>query len=211
MFEHLLRSILFHISHIWFYPLTVILLRYKIRGLGNIPMRGSVILASNHISFFDPPLIANGQFRVVHYMAKIELFKNPLFRILIKSFGAFPVKRGVGDIGAIKTILGHMKKNRVVLVFPEGTRSKDGELGSGQMGAGMLALRSGATIIPTYIRNSNKIISRVKSLELPQVEIRYGKPIDMEKYKCEEQNKELYQEVANEIMDGIRYLKERWK
>jgi len=208
---HLLRFLLFHISHVWFYPLTVILLRFKTRGVGNIPILGPVILASNHISYFDPPLIANGQLRVVHYMAKIELFKNPIFRLLITSFGAFPVKRGEGDIGAFKTFLNHIKRGRVVLIFPEGTRSKDGELGRGQVGAGMLALRSGTIIIPAYIKNSNRILEKGMSFELPKIEVRYGKRIDMKKYRGREQTKELYQEVADEMMEKIRELRDRWR
>jgi 1-acyl-sn-glycerol-3-phosphate acyltransferase len=191
--------------------MTVVLLRFKVRGMDNIPLRGPVILAVNHISFFDPPLVANGQLRVVHYFAKSELFKNPIFRILIKSFGAFPVKRGVGDISAIKTVLKLMKKDRVVLIFPEGTRSKDGTLGRGQEGPGMLALRSGATIIPTYIKNSDKFIIKNKSFELPKIEVRYGKPLNMEKYSRREMNRELYQEVADDIMERIKYLRDRWK
>lgn len=211
MMEHFLRSILFHFSHVWFYPLTVVLLRFKVKGLDNIPLRGPVILASNHISLFDPPLLANGQLRVVHYMAKVELFKNPLFRLLISAFGAFPVRRGVGDISAIKTVLRKVNENKVVLIFPEGTRSKDGTIGEGQVGAGMLALRSGATIIPTYIRNSDKILMSGKSFELPQIEVRYGNPVDMKKYESREQTKELYQEVVDDIIDKIKGLRDRWK
>ncbi|MGQ9705885.1 MAG: lysophospholipid acyltransferase family protein [bacterium] len=204
---HILRSILFHISHIFAFPASVILFRFRSYGVGNIPVKGPVIIASNHTSVFDPPLIADGQLRVLYYMAKSELFRNPLFRALIISYGAFPVRRGEGDVKAMRTALNLLSKKRAVLIFPEGTRSKTGEIGEGREGAGMLVYKASAVVIPTYIKNSNKILIPEKGFQLPKIEIRYGKPKDFSHLRCEKPSRELYKKVSQIIMDEIARLK----
>ncbi|RLC40922.1 MAG: 1-acyl-sn-glycerol-3-phosphate acyltransferase [Candidatus Coatesbacteria bacterium] len=204
---HLLRTILFHFSHIFAFPASVVLFRFRSYGIGNIPLVGPVIIASNHTSVFDPPLIANGQLRVLYYMAKSELFRNPLFRALIVSYGAFPVRRGEGDIRAMRIALKLLSKGRVVLVFPEGTRSKTGELNEGKEGAGMLVYKAKAKVIPTYIKNSNKILIPGKGFQLPKIEIWYGKPIEFGDLLKRKPSKELYRVISQSIMDEVAKLK----
>lgn len=204
---HILRSILFHLSHIFAFPASVVLFRFRSYGVGNVPITGPVIIASNHTSIFDPPLIANGQLRVLYYMAKSELFKNPLFRALIVSYGAFPVKRGEGDVKAMRTALNLLSKNRVVLIFPEGTRSKTGALGEGREGAGMIIYKANALVVPTYIMNSNKILIPGKGFQLPKIELRYGKPLDFSYLGGQKPSKKLYKNISQKIMNEIARLK----
>lgn len=203
----LLRFLLFHLSHIYAFPASVILFRFRSYGVGNIPLTGPVIIASNHTSVFDPPLIANGQLRVLYYMAKSELFRNLLFRALIVSYGAFPVRRGEGDVKAMRTALNLLSKNRVVLIFPEGTRSPTGELGEGREGAGMIVHKADAVVVPAYIKNSNKILIPKRGFQFPRVEMRYGKPMDFSNLRARKGSKELYKNISQMIMDKIARLK----
>ena len=132
-------------------PLFKLFLRLEIYGRENIPEEGPVVIASNHLSLLDPPVLGASATRKVHFMAKSELFKPAWFGALIRKLGAFPVKRGEMDREAIKTGLTILKENKVLAVFPEGTRSKTGELGRAGGGAFMMGIKRKAQIVPAYI------------------------------------------------------------
>lgn len=135
------------------------LFRWRVRGLENLPATGGLIIASNHISNLDPPVIgcALPLTRRIRFMAKIELFKNPAFRWVITQLGAFPVRRGLADRTAIRTALTLLKNGEVVGIFPEGTRSKTGELGRAEAGLGMIAVRAGVPVVPVAVTGTNKV------------------------------------------------------
>ena len=126
-------------------------LRWEVFGRENIPAEGPVVIASNHLSLLDPPVLGAAATRKVHFMAKSELFKPSWFGALIRKLGAFPVRRGAKDREAIKTGLTILKENKVLVVFPEGTRSKTGELGRAGGGAFMMSVKQKAQIVPAYI------------------------------------------------------------
>lgn len=121
---------------------------WEIQGRENIPTKGPFILAANHLSKWDPPILACSIPRDVHFMAKEELFKIPLFSTLITHLHAFPVKRGRMDRNALKLSAKLLAEGEVLGLFPEGTRSKTGELLPLQQGAALFALRAGVPIIP---------------------------------------------------------------
>ena len=155
-------------------------LMYKLRfeGKENIPEDTTVIYACNHRSNADPPLlgcVAKGKFA---FMAKEELFHNKLFAWLIRSLGAFPVSRGKGDTAVIDTAVERLGSNRSLMIFPEGTRSKDGKVGKGHTGAALIAARAGKPIIPVGICYGEKLRFRTP------LTVKFGKPIDPEEY-CE--------------------------
>ncbi|HMM21329.1 MAG TPA: lysophospholipid acyltransferase family protein [Selenomonadales bacterium] len=154
-----------------------IVFRWRITGVENIPATGGLIVASNHISLWDPPLIgcALPTSRKIHFMAKAELFSWPVFRWVITELGAFPVRRGAADRNAIRTALGLVEAGGVFGIFPEGTRSKTGELGQAAPGMAMIALKAGVPIVPTAVRGTNKVFC--DGHLFPQFEIRFGKPI----------------------------------
>lgn len=124
-----------------------LLFRAKTYGKENLPAEGPVILAANHMSNWDPPLLATFLPRPVSYMAKIELFEHPIFGAAIRRCHAFPVKRGAADRGAIKAAVNVLRQGRVLGLFPEGTRSKDGKLHKAEAGVGLLAAMSGAPVV----------------------------------------------------------------
>ena len=135
-----------------------VLFRAKTYGKEHLPAEGPVILAANHMSNWDPPLLATFLPRPVSYMAKIELFEHPIFGAAIRRCHAFPVKRGAADRGAIKAAINVLKQGRVLGLFPEGTRSKDGKLHKAEAGVGLLAAMSGAPVVPACIVGTDRIM-----------------------------------------------------
>lgn len=149
-------------------------LRWELFGRENIPAEGPVVIAANHLSLLDPPVLGAAATRKVHFMAKSELFKPAWFGALIRKLGAFPVRRGAMDRDAIKTGLTILKENKVLAVFPEGTRSKTGELGRAGGGAFMMAVKCKAKIVPAYIYGTD--LKRHPGW--PKVRVIFGKPME---------------------------------
>ncbi|GAB3052743.1 lysophospholipid acyltransferase family protein [Virgibacillus ainsalahensis] len=176
-----------------FFPLY----RIKIIGKENVPKNGPVIICSNHISNLDPPVVGITSPRDIYFMAKGELFEKRFLGKLLLGIHAFPVKRGLSDRNALRKGLEILKNNETLGLFPEGTRSKTGELGQPLAGAGFFALRSKAVIIPCAIIGSYKVGKRLTVI--------YGKPMDIESYRT---SKASAKETAEGIMSEIKILKE---
>lgn len=174
-----------------FYPT----FRVKVYGRENIPKDGGVLLCANHISNFDPVILGITAPRPIHYMAKEELFSVPVLKSLLKHLYAFPVKRGMSDRGALRKGLEILKEGHVLGLFPEGTRSKTGEVGKGLAGAGFFALRSDVPVVPCAIIGSYRPFQTIKVV--------YGKPIDFSEMR---NNKASAAEVTDTIMDQIKKL-----
>jgi glycerol-3-phosphate dehydrogenase (NAD(P)+) len=132
-----------------------ILVYFRLRRLGteHIP-EGGVILASNHRSFLDPFAIGCSLGRPIYFVAKQELFKNPLLGWILNCLGAFPVKRGASDEESVDTSLALLERGQAVVIFPEGTRIRTGSLASPKRGVGRLALQSGKPVVPIAVTNS---------------------------------------------------------
>lgn len=169
--------------------------RIKVIGKENFPKQGGVLLCTNHIDNLDPPVVGVTCPRPVHFMAKEELFKVPLLSFILPRVNSFPVKRGMSDRKAFRTALSILKEGNVVGLFPEGTRSPDGELQKGLAGAGFFALKGEAVVMPCAIIGPYKPFRRLKVV--------YGKPIDMTKYREERASTE---EVTEVIMGEIGKL-----
>lgn len=132
-------------------PILLLLLRPRVRGKRHLWHRGSAILVSNHWALTDPILIALVSPRIIHYMAKKELFENPIARfLLMKGLYAFPVNRKQADMTSLKQAMQVLDKGKVFGIFPEGRRSVTGELDELERGAAFLALRCKVPIIPVY-------------------------------------------------------------
>lgn len=188
------------ITKIIFKVLFKILLRLEVSGTENIPARGPLVIASNHLSLLDPPVLGTAATRKVNFMAKQELFV-PILGDIYKALGAFPVKRGGADRNAIKHGLDILQRGDVLAIFPEGTRSKTGNLGKTEPGALMLAGKAQAVIVPACVAGTD--IKRCGRL-WPKVKVVFGKPM----YFPEGQtiNKELLKELTDELMQRIAEL-----
>ncbi|KAA0966148.1 1-acyl-sn-glycerol-3-phosphate acyltransferase [Sporosarcina sp. ANT_H38] len=179
-----------------FYPLY----RIKVIGAENFPKEGGVLLCANHIDNVDPPVVGITSPRPVHFMAKEELFKMPILKSILPKVNAFPVKRGMSDREAFRNTLKILKSGKVVGMFPEGTRSKTGELGKGLAGAGFFALKGDAVVVPCAIIGPYKAFKRLKVV--------YGKPLDMSSYR---ENRTSAEDVTEVIMSEIQKLIEQNK
>ena len=152
-----------------------ILFRPKILGLENIPAEGGFILSANHVSNWDPPFLGTFSSRPVCYMAKEELFKNPVFGAAIRALNAFPVRRGAADKTAIKNAVKILKESKCLGLFPEGTRSKTGKIGKAESGVSILAAMTKVPIVPAAIVNTEKIFSADE--KFPRLVLVIGRPI----------------------------------
>ncbi|MFM7406346.1 MAG: lysophospholipid acyltransferase family protein [Cuspidothrix sp.] len=151
----------------------------KIYGAENVPQSGSVIVVSNHASYFDPPIVSSCVRRPVAYMAKEELFKVPVLAQAIKLYGAYPVSRGSADRNAIRAALEFLENGWALGVFLEGTRTPDGRITDPKKGAALLAAKSQAPFLPVSLWGSEQILQPGSALPRPvPLTIRIGELID---------------------------------
>jgi 1-acyl-sn-glycerol-3-phosphate acyltransferase len=176
------------------------------QGREHIPAQGAVLIASNHVAYFDPPLIGSASPREFYYMAKKELFENSLLGWLISKYNAFPISRGSFDREGIKKATEMLKEGNALLVFPEGTRSKDGNLKEPKLGVAKLALETGAPIVPACIDYSGSWLKAF--FQRRKIKIKFGSPIKAEELSHIPKNKEGYLKLTHEIMQRIKDLKE---
>jgi len=146
----------------------VIYFRGRVFGLKNVPASGPVVLACNHQSFFDPVSTTLALYREGSYMARDSLFRNPVFKRLIESLNAFPVRRGAADVSAVKEMLRRLSAGRIVVVFPEATRTRDGEISDINANAMAVAKKAGAAIVPTVIDGAFEAWPRDQILPAPR-------------------------------------------
>ncbi len=171
---------LYAVARVVVRALVPLIAKLHTEGLENIPQEGPVILASDHISWFDIPLISLRVPRITHYMAKIELFGIPVLGGLLRLLGAFPVRRGEGDREALRTSQRVLQEGELLVIFPEGHRS-GGHLIEGKSGTALIALRAGAPVIPVAVFGTERILKgpRIGPFA-PRVTVRYGKPFRLQ-------------------------------
>lgn len=156
----------------------------RVVGLENVPRTGSFLVVANHCSNLDPPFlgwaVGHRIGRVVHFMAKDELRRWPVIGWLARNSGAIFVRRGEGDRAAQRTAVGVLVDGRPLAVFPEGTRSRDGQMKEGRAGAALLAMRGGARVLPVGIAGTQRIFEGRRRLpRRSRVTIRIGMPFDL--------------------------------
>jgi len=167
--------------------LTSWLFDLKVYGAEHLPPSGGVLLISNHESNLDPVLLGVQVRRRISFIAKTELFRNPLFSWLITSLNAFPVRRGERDVGAIREALRRLHAGHVLTMFPEGTRTRNGEIGRIQPGIAMLIKRADVPIIPAVIDGAWKAWPRGKKLPRRYpIRVMYGPPLPIGKLDSHE-------------------------
>ena len=181
------------------------LFRLEKEGVENIPKKGGVILASNHASFLDPVLVAEASPRQLYFLAKEELFKGFFFPFFIKTLHALPLSRKYPSLSTFRKIAKLVRGGSAVLLFPEGTRSKDGEIHEGKPGVAMISYMSKAPVIPTLIEGSFSALPPGKKMISPvKIKVKFGKPI----FPVGHPSRDNYLKLTKKIMDEIRKLKE---
>lgn len=183
--------------------------RWKVIGRDNIPKTGGVLLCGNHVSYMDPPALGSASSRQVHFMAKSELFEIPVISLFIKGFGAFPVKRGTADRGALKKAGELLQSGKVVGMFPEGQRSLDGTLLPSEPGVGMIVLRAHVPVIPVALVNTEKLLPpHSLFLKFSRVKVIFGEPIPLDDLYGQS-GREAVEEVGRRTMAAIGELLEK--
>jgi len=178
--------------------------RKEVVGLKNVPKRGPVILASNHVNLLDPPLLAIVLPRRIVYMGKIELWKTPVIGPLYTLVGFIPVRRFEGDLAALRKAEKALRQNQVLGMFPEGTRSRKPGLGKGQPGTAIIALRSGAPIVPVAVTGTEGVAVPRSFFRLTRVRVVFGKPFELPKDR--RLSTELVEQCTERIMKEIAAL-----
>ncbi len=178
-----------------------------------VPLSGPVIVACNHASYFDPPLVGSGLRRQMNYLARENLFRFPVMGWVLRQWQVVPVDReGCGAKG-LKAILDRLLKGGAILVFPEGTRSRDGGLQAPRAGVGLTVIKSNAPVVP--VRTFGTFRAYGRHLRWPRpypLAVKYGQPLLFEELRAEartcpkERLKQIYSQVADEIMAAIAGL-----
>ncbi len=192
-------------------PLFYGFLRLKVVGRESIPREGGLIVAANHLSYLDPPLVGLSlwPYRKLHYVAKRELFKIPFLGFILRLVNAFPVKRGKPDRIAMERALRLLRKGEAVCIFPEGTRSINGRLQRPELGISLLVLRSGAPVLPIAVINTDKALPRGAIILHPaKIRVYIGQAFHPTR---EGDPKYLKEEIAKQVMKRIGELLERGK
>lgn len=199
------RGVLYSFGRLIFIPVLKLLFAYRVKGRENLPKEGAYIICSNHLSNYDPMLLAVTQSRQIFYMAKAELFKNRFFGAILKKLGAFPVQRGAGDGKAINEAENIVQNGNLLGIFIEGTRSKTGEFLRPKSGAAIIAHQMNIPVIPVCITPYTKT-KRVKAFH--KVTVSWGKPIMPEELGFTEGGNAEYRNASRIIMSEIKKLRE---
>ena len=194
-------------------PIAVALMRWwlglEVHGAEHVPGAGPVLVVSNHQSVLDPPIIGGSTSRTLHFMAKAELFRIPGFGWLIGNLNAHPVKREGSDPKALKTAARLLEEGLALLAFPEGTRSRDGALGEGKPGIGMLAVLTEVPVVPAYVTGTLQALPRGAWWpRRSKVRVSFGPALHF-KPDPGPGRKERYREAAQEMMRAIAQLREQ--
>ncbi len=161
---------------------TLYVQKFEVVGAENAPHEGPLIVASNHLNNADPPAVALALPRLPLFMAKREMLTWPILGRGFRMFGAFPVRRGGADLSAIRAATDIVNEGNMLVMFPEGTRSRTGSLTKGHPGTALIALRTGAPILPVAVTGTEKIVWPwlfIKPLSIPHVKVTVGKPFTL--------------------------------
>lgn len=194
-------SRIFYIIVIYFISIFArLVFRVRVSGVENIPTSGGVIVAANHVSFLDIPLLAYSLIRHANFIAKKELFTIPVLGTLLRLLGAIPIDREKIDRPAIREIIKKLNSGNVVVIYPEGTRSLNGKLQAGKPGVGFIVRMSGKKVVPAAIIGTDKAMPSGSWFLRPYpVTIRFGKPLDFSEWKEDVK-------ITKVIMDNIAGL-----
>ncbi len=201
--------LLFRISRRLLWIMFKLFHRWEVHGQENIPATGGCLLAANHVSFLDPPALGCAAIpRVVRFMARDTLFKQGIGRWFMTGVAAIAISRDRGDVGALKKCIQVLRQGDCVGIFPEGTRSRDGQTGQAKAGIGFLIVAAGVPVVPAYIDGTYEALPRGASWPKPRrVRVFVGPPIMPEELHAFGKGRESYTAASHAIMERIKALK----
>jgi len=187
--------------------------RWRVYHSERVPLTGPVILASNHASILDPPLVGAGVRREINYLGRESLFRFPVVGWLLRNVNTVPVDREGGGAAGLKAILVRLLDGGAIILFPEGTRTRDGNLQPARSGIGLTVIKSTAPVVPVRVFGTFKAYGRQMRFPRPRrVAVKYGQPMRFEALRAEAKTcskprlKEIYQQIADETMAAIAQL-----
>lgn len=183
--------------------------RLEVHGREHVPTTGGVMLVANHVSFLDPPALGcAARCRIVRYMARDTLFSPPWFGRLLRGVAVVPISREKGDIRALRTAITVLKGGDCLGLFPEGTRSADGEFKPAKGGVGFLISKAGVPVVPAYIDGTYRAFSRHHRWIRPvKVRVFFGPPIPPSEFAAFNNADDPYEQIGAFVMERIRALK----
>ncbi len=198
---------IYKLGYYFIYPVLLLVYGLRVYGKHNIPYHYPLIVASNHKSYLDPPVVGLALGKEVYFIAKKELFNIPVLSFFIREFNAIPVKRGSLNLDLMQKVSELIKNKQSVIIFPEGTRILKPELGEVLDGIGILTLKfaKDAYILPVYIDGNFKTSKAI--LRAPPITVYIGKPLSPFIWRDWEHNRENYSKIAKIVFDKIFYLK----
>ena len=180
---------------------------WRVVGRENVPQSGGAVIAPNHVSFLDPPAVGSALPRRTYYFAKKELFEIPIFGWIIRKCYAFPVDREISDLEAFRHAIRLLQAGELLVVFPEGRRTSDGELEQGRVGAALIASRARVPLIPCALHGTNQVLPRGSwYLHRGIVQVSFGEPITFDEFSTRRLNKEQLQKVTDQLMNSIAQM-----
>jgi len=195
----------YYVGRAMVWVLFILLTRWRVRGKGNVPSQGPLLIIANHLNLADPPLLWVSLNRKVVFMAKEELFRHPFPGYFIRGFGAFPVRRGQMAREALRQASQALARGQALVMFPEGVRSHGSRLRRAFPGSALIALRSGAPILPVGITGTEKIKGVAWLLRRPQITVNIGHPFHLTAASHKLTKAELA-ELTSNIMGHIAEL-----
>jgi 1-acyl-sn-glycerol-3-phosphate acyltransferase len=200
----------------FFRALFALYFRWRVFNPERVPATGPVILAANHASYLDPPLVGAGIRRQINYLARDSIFHVPILATILRSWEVVPVDRDGGTGRGLKEILNRLAEGRAIILFPEGTRSRHGRLNPARSGIGLTVIKSGAPVVPARVFGTHEAFGPHKRLPRPRrLMVKYGQPLLFQALRAEaataskQRLREIYQQVADEIMSAIARLEPR--
>ncbi|HEY0456921.1 MAG TPA: lysophospholipid acyltransferase family protein, partial [Verrucomicrobiae bacterium] len=175
---------------------------WRVYGSEDVPLSGPVILASNHASYLDPPLVGSGLHRDINYLARENLFRFPVVGFILRKVNAVPVDRDGGGASGLRAILERLLAGGAIILFPEGTRTRDGNLQPARSGIGLTVIKSGAPVVPVRVFGTFEAFNRFHKFPRARtVIVKYGKPMQFSGFRAEAKTcskprlKEIYQQI----------------
>jgi len=178
-----------------------IFFRFQVFGKKHIPKQGGFILASNHASYLDPLALGVACSRKLSYMARHDLFLNPVFSWMLPKIGAFPVKRYSSDPAALKEAMRRLKGGQILVLFPEGSRRANGLSQEVEAGVGFLSAKLDVPVIPAFIKGTQVALPKgARFIRPTKVSVHFGRQVSIERRRVP------YQDIARNVMEDIRHL-----
>lgn len=202
-----MSDVFWRASRLTIAPLIQATWRVKVTGRAHIPNEGPAVLASNHLSFLDHFILPLATWRPITFISKAQHFDHPVKAFFFKRWGAIPLQRGAGDQEALDRSVQVLREGGLFGIYPEGTRSLDGDLHRGRTGVARIALGGKAPIIPAAMMGTFEAMPKGKNLpRLKKLEVRIGPPIDVSPYYGQDDDRAVLRHITDEVMRAIQRL-----